>query len=98
MHAYAQEYLLYLQHNTDVYHILRTSMLLQGPFVETDIKLFHKDFHLNDYRDGKGLYTWATSQVPAPLSISAQSNLLDTFQNARLSEHAGSTPSMANQY
>ena len=57
MNAYAQEYLLYLQHNTDVYHILRASMLLQGPFVEADIKLFHKHFHLNDYRDGKGLYT-----------------------------------------
>ena len=46
-YMYAQEYLLYLQQNTDVYHILRASMLLQGPFVEADIKLFHKHFHFN---------------------------------------------------
>ena len=88
MTAYAHEYMLYLQHNTDVYHLLRASMLMQGPSVEADIKLFHEHFHLNDYRDGKGLYTWATTQVPAPLSISAQSDLLDTFQNAKLSENA----------
>ena len=81
MTAYAHEYMLYLQHNTDVYHLLRASMLMQGPSVEADIKVFHEHFYLNDYRDGKGLYTWAITQVPAPLSISAQSDLLDTFQN-----------------
>ena len=47
--------MLYLQHNTDVYHILRASMTLQGPFVNADIQLFADHFVLGDMRDGKGL-------------------------------------------
>ena len=66
--AYAKEYMLYLQHNTDVYHILRASMTLQGPFVNADIQLFADHFSLGDMRDGKGLYDWATSFTPASSS------------------------------
>jgi hypothetical protein len=61
--------------NTDVFHILRNSVNLEGPHNKTDLAMLEQKFSSGDLQDGKGFLQFATS-FKAQSSTKAQSQYM----------------------
>ena len=73
--------------NTDLYHIVRKCIDLDGAFQHADRRHIRQNFWFGEYLHGVGLYLWATS-FHDNTSVSAQASLLRAVQSAKLPSNA----------
>ena len=70
--------------NTVLYHVVKNSLDISGPFFETDTRYIRERFWIGDQRDGNGLLRWALTHGVNSLSVMAQSKLLNEVQQMKL--------------
>ena len=81
--AYSQAIQQWWDENTLVYHIVRGSIDLSGSFESADLQFLREQFAVGDYRNGHGLFTWATS-FSNTSSIASQAELTEKVINSKI--------------